>query len=218
MKEKIMHKVKWFVLALVVIVVEQLPILLVKKGKEPWQVALICLLFLAITLAILILAKKAKLLSSDAFSKGDQVVLWVGLGFAAMIIVKILGSIILTIEKGGHANTANQAALEQANLPAILLVILAAVVAPVVEEVVFRGLILGKVFGAGSYLGLIVSSFLFGGLHSPSDIGSWVIYGGMGLVLGFVYMKTKKLEYSILIHFVNNGLGVLFMLLMPYLK
>lgn len=218
MKEKIMNRVKWFFLALVVIVVEQLPILLIRKGKEPWQVALICLLFLVITIATIVLAKKINLLRSDAFSKGDQVVLWVGLGFAALFVVKVLGSIILTIEKGAQANTANQAALEQANLPAILLVIIAAVAAPVVEEVVFRGLILGKVFGGTSYLGLIVSSLLFGGLHVPTDIGSWVIYGGMGLVLGFVYMKTKKLEYCILIHFINNGLAVLFMLLLPYLK
>ena len=94
----------------------------------------------------------------------------------------------------------------------LLLVVLTAIAAPIVEETVMRGLILGRLFN-NSYLGVILSSLLFGLLHIPTNIGSWIIYGGMGLVLAVVYHKTQKLEYTIAIHFINNALGVLFMIL-----
>ena len=38
--------------------------------------------------------------------------------------------------------------------------------------------------------------------------------GGMGLVLALIYHRTQKLEYTIAVHFINNALGVLFMLLL----
>jgi membrane protease YdiL (CAAX protease family) len=47
----------------------------------------------------------------------------------------------------------------------------------------------------------------------PTDLGSWILYGGMGLVLALVYQKTKKLEYSIAVHALNNFLGVLSLIL-----
>jgi membrane protease YdiL (CAAX protease family) len=44
------------------------------------------------------------------------------------------------------------------------------------------------------------------------SIGAWIIYGGMGLALATVYRTTKKLEYSIMAHMINNTLAVSMML------
>lgn len=133
-------------------------------------------------------------------------------GFVVLTIVKYIGGVVLLLENGIGANTENQAALEQLGMSPLLLVVLTAIAAPIVEETVMRGLILGRLFN-NSYLGVILSSLLFGLLHIPTNIGSWIIYGGMGLVLAVVYHKTQKLEYTIAIHFINNALGVLFMIL-----
>ncbi|MGT2844732.1 CPBP family intramembrane glutamic endopeptidase [Streptococcus hongkongensis] len=213
-----LSKFKWFLIAFGIVVVEQLPILLVKKEQPFWQVILISMLLLVITALTYWFAKKKKLLADKASLTSDSAILWIGLGFAALTIIKFIGGIILFLEHGANANTANQMALEQAGFHPMLLFILAAIVAPIIEETVFRGIIFGKVFGAKSYLGLVISSLLFGGLHMPSDIGSWVIYAGMGLVLGFVYHKTKNLSYCMIIHFINNGLAVLLMLLLPHIR
>ena len=134
-------------------------------------------------------------------------------GFVVLTIVKYIGGVVLLLENGIGANTENQAALEQLGMSPLLLIVLTAIAAPIVEETVMRGLILGRVFN-NSYLGVILSSLLFGLLHIPTNIGSWIIYGGMGLVLAVVYHKTQKLEYTIAIHFINNALGVLLMLLL----
>ncbi len=212
-----LSKIKWFFIALGIVVVEQLPILLLKKGQPLWQVIAISSILLIITGLTYYFAKKTELLENKLISDGDSAILWIGLGFAALTITKFIGGMVLFLEHGANANTANQAALVQAGLHPILLFILAAIVAPVVEETVFRGIIFGKLFGSESYLGLVVSSLLFGGLHMPSDIGSWIIYAGMGLVLGFVYHKTRNLSYCMIIHFINNGLAVVLMLLLPHI-
>ena len=80
------------------------------------------------------------------------------------------------------------------------------------KNLFFRGLIVKQAFHF-SKLGVLVSSLLFGALHMPTDLGSWILYGGMGLVLAMIYRKTQKLEFSIAVHALNNFLGVLSMIL-----
>ncbi|WP_159547925.1 CPBP family intramembrane glutamic endopeptidase [Streptococcus halichoeri] len=214
-------KIKWLLLALAILVAEQAPLLLVRKDQPFWQTELIALLLLSIAAAIAYLAYRLgffKTLKSDAV---DVTILWLGFGFVALTVIKMLGGLVLVLEKGSQANTANQMALEQAGLPPLLLIALAVVVAPIVEETIFRGLLFGKLFGPKSIWGLVFSSLAFGLLHMTTDLtslGSWIVYGGMGLVLGFIYYKTEKLHYSILLHFLNNGISVLFMLFLPQLQ
>ena len=157
-------------------------------------------------------AKRVELLSHLEELKTWKAWKTILVGFVVLTIVKYIGGVVLLLENGIGANTENQAALEQLGMSPLLLVVLTAIAAPIVEETVMRGLILGRLFN-NSYLGVILSSLLFGLLHIPTNIGSWIIYGGMGLVLAVVYHKTQKLEYTIAIHFINNALGVLFMIL-----
>jgi len=112
----------------------------------------------------------------------------------------------------GITNTANQKVLESIHMNPIILITRSMIMAPIVEEVVFRGLLMARVFNSNSIVGLIVSSFLFGLVHIPNSIGAWIIYGGMGLALATVYRTTKKLEYSIMAHMINNTLAVSMML------
>ena len=72
---------------------------------------------------------------------------------------------------------------------------------------------MGKVFGKDSIVGLLLSSFLFGLIHVPTNIGSWFIYSGMGLVLGLVYQISGKYTNALILHSLNNFIGCLFMLL-----
>ena len=45
-------------------------------------------------------------------------------------------------------------------------------------------------------------------------IGDLIIFGGMGFALATVYRTTKKFEYSIMAHMINNALAVSMMLLL----
>lgn len=210
--KKFLTALKYFFLALGLLFLEQLPTAFIAADQPFWQSALIILALLIVAALTVFVAKRVGLLNYLEELKTWQAWKTVLIGLVVLTVVKYIGGIILLLENGIGANTENQAALEQLGMSPLLLVVLTAIAAPIVEETVMRGLILGRTFN-NSYFGVIISSLLFGLLHMPTNIGSWVIYGGMGLVLAVVYHKTQKLEYTIAIHFINNALGVLFMIL-----
>ena len=117
------------------------------------------------------------------------------------------------LEEGYGQTTANQEVLNRSGLPTLLLFIFAVLFAPVLEELLFRGIDMGKVFGKDSIVGLLLSSFLFGLIHVPTNIGSWFIYSGKGLVLGLAYQISGKYTNALILHSLNNFIGCLFMLL-----
>lgn len=160
------------------------------------------------------IAWKLGLFSSDKKWGFLGAVGFVGIGFIILFGVTLLGSQILMLEQGVGQTTVNQSALQNSGLPALLLFIFVVLLAPTIEELIFRGILMGKVFGKDSIVGLLLSSFLFGLSHTPTNIGSWVIYGGMGLVLGLIYRFSGKFSYAIALHFINNLLSFGIMLLL----
>ena len=88
--------------------------------------------------------------------------------------------------------------------------------APVLEELLLRGIFFqsfGSIANRGKrWLLLVLSAFVFGSLHSLPVHYDFLLYFAMGLVLGAAYLHTKDLKYPILIHMVNNALGLAGML------
>ncbi|WP_241209373.1 CPBP family intramembrane glutamic endopeptidase, partial [Streptococcus sp. DD11] len=164
---------------------------------------------------VLRMAKQEGLLSLDFSFFGWSSVGWLALSYVMMFGVSILGIVIMMME-GQGIDTANQEALKQMfkNVPSILLVMGAVIQAPILEEVAFRGLIAEKIFAKHSIWGLLVSSILFGLFHGPTNIGSFVLYAGIGGVLAFVVYISKRLEMAVLAHMLRNGVAALLMLLM----
>ncbi|HEM2808569.1 TPA: CPBP family intramembrane metalloprotease [Streptococcus suis] len=142
---------------------------------------------------------------------------FVALAFIVMFGLKIIGGQLIMLEEGYGQTTANQEVINNSGLPVLLLFLFAVLFAPVLEELIFRGILMGKVFGKDSNVGLLLSSFLFGLIHNPTNIGSWVVYGGMGLVLGLAYRISGKYTNALILHSLNNLIGFLLMLLMQSL-
>ncbi|HFI0564213.1 TPA: lysostaphin resistance A-like protein [Streptococcus suis] len=139
------------------------------------------------------------------------------LAFIVMFGLKIIGGQLILLEEGYVQTTANQEIINNSGLPVLLLFLFAVFFAPVLEELIFRGILMGKVFGKDSIVGLLLSSFLFGLIHNPTNIGSWVVYGGMGLVLGLAYRISGNYTDALILHSLNNLIGFLLMLLMQSL-
>lgn len=210
--KKLVSFFKYLGLAVGVIFLEQLPIAFLRKNQPFWQTLMLILAFLVVTLVTVLIAKRlgflnhvSQLMTGDAWKS-------IFMGFLVMVPVRMLGGITLVLEHGAKANTLNQSVIENLGMSPALLFAMTVVAAPIVEEFVFRGLIVKQAFQF-SKLGVLVSSLLFGALHMPTDLGSWILYGGMGLVLAMIYRKTQKLEFSIAVHALNNFLGVLSMIL-----
>lgn len=102
----------------------------------------------------------------------------------------------------GEATTANQEIIQGvASLaPQLAMGLLIVVVAPLGEEIICRAVIPHLIFKGHEKIGYLVGALVFAYLHTPSNLGSWVIYGGMSLILTWVAYRYKRVEYSILLH------------------
>lgn len=80
------------------------------------------------------------------------------------------------------------------------------IAAPILEEILFRGLIFESCterWGRG--VGLVLSALLFGVIHivPVQVINAFVV----GLILGYVYLRTRSLLSVIIIHAFNNAIA-----------
>ena len=90
----------------------------------------------------------------------------------------------------------------------IIMIIYAVFGAPLHEELVFRGVTLHYAKKAMPFfVANILQALLFGVMHMNLIQGTYAFIAG--LVLGYVYHKTKSLRVSILFHFFFNLMGVL---------
>lgn len=88
----------------------------------------------------------------------------------------------------------------------IISIVSTAVVPAICEEYLFRGAVLPNLLPFGQTTAIIGSAFLFGLMHqNPMQMLYTTL---MGIVLGYVYVKTKSIWACMIIHFVNNLITV----------
>ncbi len=216
-----LQKVEYSLLALFLAVQTQVPFVLIQfyKGRDQsfsmGYTLLILMIYLLIIFYALRMAKKEGLLTLDFSFFNLKSVIWLVLSYLITFGVSIFAAIIMVLEGQLSGTTANQAALQNLfqSTPVILLVVGAVFSAPILEEILFRGLIPQKLFPKHELIGLIVGSILFGFFHGPTNIGSFVLYAGMGGVLALVVHQTKRLEMGILAHMLRNAIAILVMII-----
>lgn len=155
------------------------------------------------------LGKWRRLISFNRVWWSRSAWLTAGSAFILMYVVNLLGSYL--IELGGQTTTANQQLIEDLSrqLPVFFIFLAVVIGAPLGEELLCRGFIPAVFSGRFELLGHVLGTLLFALLHGPTDVGSWLIYGGMGLILALIRYKSGRLEYAILAHSLNNFLGFL---------
>jgi len=81
------------------------------------------------------------------------------------------------------------------------------IVAPIYEEIIFRGILLrGMAKKINPNIALVVSALLFAIVHMniPQGINAFFL----GLVVGFIYLRSGSIYLSIIAHLVNNLLAL----------
>ena len=91
------------------------------------------------------------------------------------------------------------------------------------EEICFRGYLmkrLAQVFGENQYAwlaALVLSSVLFGWAHTEQGISGWIQEGLSGLLLGILFLSTKRnLTVPIVAHGVSNTVALVLIYLGMY--
>jgi len=181
---------------------------------KQWSIGLGLLLIFLTLLVFVAVAKKAGILSQSGkiFQKGDGK--RIALGLLGMLLISVLGTVLLRWLHG-EVTTANQASLieEFRRGDMISFPIMLGVLAPIAEEIIFRGIIPLKIFKGYESWGYIIGGLLFALFHGPTNIMSFVIYGGASVILTLLAYRTRRLEVSIAVHMINNGLPAILMLL-----
>jgi len=218
-KESILKRFLYLLLAFLILIIIQGPTIYLGV-KDASLIFLLVFLLLLKSAGALFLGKRLGLL--EGFKPLSSQKAWgmIGLTYLGIYIVTRIGAMVMMWE--GVSNSTNQATIENIHMNPFVLITVTVIMAPIVEELVFRGILMGRVFNPDSIVGLILSGLLFGLAHMPNSIGVWIVYAGMGFVLGIVYRKFQKLEYCIMAHMINNSIAVSMMLLLqllaPYIK
>ena len=85
----------------------------------------------------------------------------------------------------------------------IILVLYMVIIAPITEELLCRGFVMNILSPVNTRFALIVSSILFGLTHGNfNQIFNGII---LGLLIGYIAMKSGSLKYSIIAHMTANA-------------
>lgn len=212
----------WLGVFFVAMFLSQVPmltlVLLQKTQLESiWSTLIVGITSTAVVTLFLYGAHKSKLLNlkSKLFTINDAP--RIALSYAAIIAVNMIGAVWLHLLK--QTTTSNQetinSLISETSLISSFFVIV--IVAPLCEEIICRGIIPTKLFEGYEKIGYIFGWLLFTLAHLPTNPPSFLIYGWMSTVLTWTAYRTKRLEMSIFLHLVINGMSILALILLTFL-
>ena len=122
-----------------------------------------------------------------------------------MVLGSLIGTALGTIP-GLPSSTGIDKVLAESGLPYQIVSIV--ILAPLWEEFVFRKLMVDRINRLGDRAAMVISAFVFAAYHA--NLQQFFYAFGAGLVFAYVYLRTGKLRYSIVLHMlVNLMYGVL---------
>lgn len=210
--QEVLNRGKWVIILLVAFVLSQFPIgLALFLANKQFPILQSGLLVGALSIVVLIVfiigARKTQLATFNlSFFKAKDLAHLV-LSYLVIFATNLLGSLLLRLTN--EATTNNQSILNGLvqNSSLISTFFLLVLIAPICEEILCRGIIPKKIFRGKEKLGFIVGAIVFALLHMPTNLPSVIIYGGMSTVLTWTAYKTERLEMSILLHMILNGIA-----------
>ena len=133
-------------------------------------------------------------------------ILYTGITITLMWIGNIAGLIITMLLSGAIQNDiANpvQELINSANIWINLVII--SIFAPICEEILFRKFLIDRTIKYGAKVSIILSAVLFAFFHG--NLNQFFYAFLMGGFFAYVYIKTGKITYTIILHAIVNIMG-----------
>lgn len=122
--------------------------------------------------------------------------------FPLMYGGNLIGNLLSSLLSGGTAtNQLFNYAFDDNPLKIIVMVILA----PLLEEFLFRRQIIDRTSKYGEKSAILFSALCFGLFHM--NLYQFFYAFGLGLLFGYVYTRTRRLRYSVIMHMIINFIG-----------
>ncbi len=160
------------------------------------------LYLIAIPMGVLILYKLPTEKPERQKLSTRQLLTFIPMCMCLMYAGNLIGTILSLILSGGQAqNNLLTYAMDTNPLKILVMVILA----PVLEEYVFRKLLIDRTRQYGEKTAVILSAFLFALFHQ--NLYQFFYAFALGLIFGYIYVRTSRLHYTIILHAFINFLG-----------
>lgn len=210
--QEILDRGIWVLIFLVALVLSQLPLILsalLSARQFPLLQSglLVALLSVVILTVFIFSARKTEIATFNlSFFKAKDLARLV-LSYLVIFTSNLFGSALLRLMN--ESTTSNQSTINNLvqNSSLISSFFLLVLIAPICEEILCRGIIPKKIFRGKEKLGYLVGAVVFALLHTPTNLPSLLIYGGMSTVLTWTAYRTERLEMSILLHMIVNGIA-----------
>lgn len=82
---------------------------------------------------------------------------------------------------------------------------LTVICAPVMEELMFRKMLIDRTYKYGEGMSIVFSGLVFGLFHG--NLNQFAYAFVLGIFFGFIYVKTKNIIYTIILHMIINFVG-----------
>ncbi|MBW1605095.1 CPBP family intramembrane glutamic endopeptidase [Lactobacillus sp. Sy-1] len=210
---KYFNRILNIVILVILIEFVQLPVIFLAKAHHPIQQGLLILIYFA-SYALLIGAawhfyKKYHPKPLGKLTGNDIVVaigVYVLYYFFSTAMVGL--STVIFHQSQSSNNVAIQSLLSSNSLVLCVMMVGIIFLSPILEELVFRGMIVDGLFPNAKLIWpMLVSGAAFASAHAFSNPFLFLVYGGMGAGMVFIYRKTGTLKANIFFHMLNNTLA-----------
>ena len=171
-----------------------------------WVLTFVPLYLIAVPLGLLILKKApAKPLETHSIKPGRMVVcaiICIFLMYSGNLLGTGISALLQLIPGVSAGNPLLSYATDESVLAKVLVMV---ILAPVIEEYIFRKLLIDRMHIYGEKLAVVTSALMFGLFHG--NLTQMIYAFTLGLVFGYVYLKSGKLRYTIGLHMFINFLG-----------
>lgn len=128
------------------------------------------------------------------------------IGYAISFVSNFAGTVI-TFIIGDIKGSPVQNVLSERLLKAdpVVVFVFTVLCAPVAEEWLFRKLLTDRAVKYGEGIAVLLSGLMFGLFHG--NLNQFVYAFTLGLFLAFIYVKTGRLRYTVILHMMMNFMG-----------
>lgn len=160
------------------------------------------LYLVAMPLAVLIMGKSSVIETRKFDMKPGQFFKLLIMCFPLMYGGSLIGNMLASLLSGGKAsNSVSDLAMQFDVWNVVFLVILG----PLFEEWIFRKELISRTRKYGEKTAIVFSALFFALVHM--NLFQFFYAFALGLMFGYVYVRTSKLRYSVAMHMIVNFMG-----------
>ena len=178
-------------------------------GRPSWLVWLLTfapMYLVAVPLGLLVIRTAPAAPRERHSLKPGQFIVVAIISIFMMYAGNLLGQILLSLLQSAFGASSQNPVESYAMDGAVWLKVLFMVIlAPIIEEFVFRKQMIDRMNRYGERLAVVTSALIFGLFHG--NLSQFFYAFTLGLVFGYVYLRTGKLRYSVGLHMFINFLG-----------